>query len=52
LGTPTISQFNAQDEARTMATLVAEDLEAADYNMLSDSATVQHTLARNFFTMR
>lgn len=52
LGTPTVSSFNEKDEGLARAMLVSEDAEAADYNMLSDSNTVQYTLQRSFFTMR
>lgn len=52
LGTPTISQFNAQDEARAYANLRNEEATAADHNMLSDSASVQYTVQRTYFTMR
>lgn len=52
LGTPTISQFNAQDEMRAYASLKTEENNAADHNYLTDSATVQASLQRTFFTMR
>lgn len=52
LGTPTISAFNEDDERHALSDLVSEDLEASDHNMLSDSATLQYTLGRTFFTMR
>ena len=52
LGAQSISAFNAQDEGRALAHLASEDLEAADYNMLTDSYSTQSILGRNFFTMR
>lgn len=52
LGTPTISQFNAQDEMRAYASLKTEENNAADHNVLNDSATLQYTVQRTYFTMR
>lgn len=52
LGTPTISQFNQQDELMARAQFLSEDLEAADNNMLSDSHSTQSILGRHYFTMR
>lgn len=52
LGTPTISQFNQQDELMARAQFLSEDLEAADNNMLTDSNSTQSILGRHFFTMR
>ena len=52
LGTPTISQFNAQDELMARSAFLSEDMEAADHNMLSDSNSTQSILGRHFFTMR
>lgn len=49
LGNETLYKFNAQDEKSAYAVLIQDDMESADYNMLTDSWSVASILNRGYF---
>jgi hypothetical protein len=49
LGNETLYKFNAQDEKSAYAVLIQDDMENADYNMLTDSWSVASILSRGYF---
>lgn len=50
LGSETLSKFNQEEEQRAYLTLMQEEAEVADYNMLHDSWQTQSILTRGTFS--